>query len=154
MDEQNISIQDPFEHIKEDHKKAMGLIEKISEADEDDVATREEFFPQVNDALTLHAEMEEQAFYPALEAVKETQPLVEEALQDHEEMKALLEELSDMPKESEEWMDKFEELRDAVEEHAQEEETRTIPKAQDAFTEDQKEELRKSMGEFLKANAG
>lgn len=149
MPEQDIIIQDPFEHIIEDHRKVRALMEAVSDASTDDLALKEEFFSQIRDALIVHTELEEQTLYPMLRGLEETQDLVDEAVEDHNEVKQLLQELSAAPKDTEEWDDRFEELRDSVEAHVQEEEADMLPQAKLSLSEAQTEEIRMGMETFL-----
>lgn len=150
MNGSTMSIQDPFEHIREDHRKVRGLMEEIVDAEPDDIAARREFFPQVREALILHSELEENVLYPALREVDSFESeMVDEALDDHKEMAALIRELSDMDESGEDWADRFEELRDSVEEHVLEEETDILPIAEQAMSAEKKEELRTAMQRFL-----
>jgi hemerythrin superfamily protein len=151
MPEQNISIPDPFEHLREDHRKIEALMETVSEADEDDAKTREEFFPQIRDTLTLHTELEERYLYPALREFEETRDLAEKAVEDHAEAKNLLREISALKPGDTDWMDRFEELRDAVEAHVQEEEDDLFPLAQETLDKNRIEDLRTKMAELLKS---
>jgi len=51
--------------LKEDHERAMELIEQI-ESLEENQSQGSDLFRQLKQALTLHTQMEEKFFYPAL----------------------------------------------------------------------------------------
>jgi len=55
---------DAFELLKSDHEKVAGLLEKIEGTTERALKTREELFTQLKTELDIHAEVEEQIFYP------------------------------------------------------------------------------------------
>ena len=59
-----------FELLKTDHEKVAGILEKIDETTERALKTREELFTQLKNDWYLHAEIEEQIFYPAIEEAK------------------------------------------------------------------------------------
>jgi hemerythrin superfamily protein len=87
-------------------------------------------------------------FYPAFEeeADEEGKHLVEEACQEHQEVKTLIAELRGREAD-EEFDTKFRELMDNVEHHVQEEESEMFPKAEEILAE-RNEELVDEMQEI------
>jgi hemerythrin superfamily protein len=67
--------------------------------------------------------------------------MVAEALEEHQEAKALLEELEEMGPESHEFGSTLQELMEGVEHHVQEEEGEMFPKVREVFHEDELEQL-------------
>jgi hemerythrin superfamily protein len=67
--------------------------------------------------------------------------MVAEALEEHQEAKALLEELEELGPDSHEFGSKLQELMEGVEHHVQEEEGEMFPKVRERFDEGQLEQL-------------
>lgn len=130
-----------IELLKEDHQKVSGIFEKLDETTERGVKTREELFTQLKTNLDIHAEIEEQIFYPAIKDADETHEITLEAYEEHHVIKTLLQELESMPKDSEEWAAKLTVLKENVEHHVEEEEGDMFPKAKKVLGEDRIEEL-------------
>jgi len=121
---------DVYQLLKQDHQKAKQLFEKLGDTSDGAEKTRERLFAQLKEELDLHAQVEEKHFYPALRNNKETKDLVEEALEEHKEMKTALKELDAAEKTDESWAEKLAELKADVEHHVEEEETELFPLAQ------------------------
>ena len=119
---------DLFQSLKLDHQKVKRLFERL--ADAANVKERERLFAELKQELQLHSDIEEQHFYPALEANEEARDLVDEAFEEHDEFRRLLDELDQGAKEDDAWLDELEELREDVEVHVEEEETELFPLAQ------------------------
>ena len=130
-----------FELLKADHEKVAGIMEKIDQSTERASKTREELFTQLKSELDLHAQIEEEIFYPALEDKEETRDITLEAYEEHNLVKQLLSELESEPKEDETWTAKFTVLKENVEHHVEEEEGELFKKARTVLSKDQIEEL-------------
>ena len=130
-----------FEVLKADHEKVAGIMEKIDQTTERASKTREELFTQLKNELDLHAEIEEQIFYPALEDKEETRDITLEAYEEHNLVKQLLSELESEPKDDETWTAKFTVLKENVEHHVEEEEGELFKKARTVLSKDEIEEL-------------
>jgi iron-sulfur cluster repair protein YtfE (RIC family) len=130
-----------FEVLKADHEKVAGIMEKIDQTTERASKTREELFTQLKNELDLHAEIEEQIFYPALEDREETRDITLEAYEEHNLVKQLLSELESEPKDDETWTAKFTVLKENVEHHVEEEEGELFKKARTVLSKDEIEEL-------------
>jgi len=133
-----------IELLKNDHQEASSLMEQIELADKGDRSAKE-LFTQLKQALTLHTQVEEQVFYPALKSFEETKDMVPEALEEHQEVDELLAEMAALSPGNDEFMDKFTELRDAVEHHVEEEENEMFPKAEKALGESRLQEMGRQM---------
>src|SRR5215468_8566919 len=81
-------------------------------------------------ALALHALLEETVFYPAVAALTDAEgaQLVEDALQDHQQVRDLIMDLQDIIDDAA-FETRFHELRDHVEQHIEEEESAIFAKA-------------------------
>ena len=130
-----------FTLLKADHKKVAGILEKIDSTTERGVKTREELFTQLKTELDVHARIEEEIFYPALEDAKETREITLEAFEEHRLVKQLLTELEKMDKGDEQWTARFTVLKENIEHHVEEEEGEMFPKARKVLNDGEAEEL-------------
>jgi hypothetical protein len=127
----------PFTLLKADHETVAELLEQIDNTTERAVKGRDELFTRVKEELDLHALIEEQVLYPALEELDETRDLTLEAYEEHTLVKQLLSELEIEPKDTEQWTAKFTVLKENVEHHVEEEEGELFEKARKALDKDQ-----------------
>lgn len=139
-----------FELLKQDHKKVSGIFEKLEPTTENAIKTREELFTQLKQELDVHAEIEEQIFYPAIKEAEKTHDITLEAIEEHNVIKTLLSELDAEPKDTEEWGAKLTVLKENVEHHVEEEETEMFPKSKKVLSEVEVEVLGTRMAEAKK----
>ena len=130
-----------FELLKQDHEKVSGLFEKLEPTTERAVKTREELFEKLKNELDIHAEIEERIFYPALKEAAETRDIVMEGFEEHKIVKQLLEEMSALSVDTEEWTAKLTVLKENVEHHVEEEEGEMFKGARQVLSKEQAEEL-------------
>lgn len=126
-----------FTLLKQDHERVAGLLEKIDETTERATKGREDLFTQLKNELDIHARIEEEILYPALEEYDETRAISLEAYEEHALVKQLLAELASAPKDTEEWTAKFTVLKENVEHHVEEEEGEMFKQARKVLTEDE-----------------
>jgi len=132
---------DLYQLLKQDHQKVKRLFEQLSDTSDRTVKSRERLFAQLKQELELHTEVEEQHFYPALRDEEETKDMVEEALEEHDEVNEMLEELDGADKDEEGWSEQLAELQENVEHHVEEEETQLFPAAQKVLKKDKADEI-------------
>jgi hemerythrin superfamily protein len=120
--------------LRQDHKKVQGLFTKCEQAKGDEAKKR--YAMQAMNELEVHAEIEEEIFYPAVEKAIEEGDIVDEARQEHQQAKSLIEQLRAMPGKDngsgDNFAAKFSELVEAVQHHVQEEEGEMFPKVEDS----------------------
>ncbi|MGF7119563.1 hemerythrin domain-containing protein [Methanobacterium oryzae] len=120
-----------------DHEEVKGLFqETISKNDTSK-------FPEIKKELEVHMMGEERFFYP--KAKKVDKELVEHGIEEHEEAKQLLKELDKMDTGSSKWMSKFKELKDAVEHHVDEEESKLFPETKRSLSDNEEKEAAQSI---------
>ena len=124
-----------FDLLKSDHREVSDLFDKIEKMPGKG-SRKDDLFEQLKMQLQMHSDVEEEIFYPALQEAAETHDIVLESLEEHDVVKKLLGELDSEPKYTDEWMAKLTVLRENVEHHVEEEETRLFPKAGKLLTED------------------
>ena len=119
--------------LMEDHqyvKKSYRAFQKLDPQDD-----REEIHAlvkQVCAALTVHARIEEEVFYPAARKGLKDKDLLEEAAIEHESAKILIRRLSRMKARDPKLAPTFTVLCEYVEHHVKEEETEMFPKVRRA----------------------
>jgi len=131
---------DIFSLIKQDHQEVASLFTQLRNA-KGSRALCAQLFTQLKEALELHAHAAEQVFYPALKEDDMTQEIVEEAMEDHELMAELLEELATTPKGSAAWNETLQMLEENVQEHVEEEESDLFEAAHQLFSKEEAAEL-------------
>ena len=130
-----------FNLLKSDHEKVAGILSSIEETTERAIKGREELFTRLKQELDLHAKIEEEIFYPAIEGAEETREVTLEAYEEHRLVKQLLAELEAEPKDTEEWTAKFTVLQENIEHHVEEEEGEMFKQARQVLSEEEVEEL-------------
>ena len=85
---------DALELLKQDHQAVKDLFDQIDDAE--DGKQRKKLFDQIDTQLNIHAHIEETVFYPEMQKIDELKDMVEEALEEHQEVKTLLEEIEDL----------------------------------------------------------
>ena len=120
---------DALELLKQDHQAVKDLFDQIDDAE--DGKQRKKLFDQIDTQLNIHAHIEETVFYPEMQKIDELKDMVEEALEEHQEVKTLLEEIEGLDPEGEQFSASVEELMENVEHHVAEEEDEMFPKVRE-----------------------
>jgi hemerythrin superfamily protein len=134
---------DIFQILKKDHQTVKELFKKLEATTPRAIKGREKLFSQLKNDLEAHSHGEEATFYSILKEQEEMQENVEEAMDEHETVATLLEELEELDKESEEWDSKLEELKKNVLHHVKEEEGEIFKKAKNVLSKEQLQTLGK-----------
>ena len=127
---------DAVKLIKDDHKKVKDLFRQFEKARSAD--RKMKIAHEVFQELEVHAEIEEEIFYPAAKAKadKEGKELVAEAVEEHHVVKVLIEEMKAIPEMNEQFEAKFTVLIENVEHHIDEEEKEMLPDAKKTLGDD------------------
>jgi hemerythrin-like domain-containing protein len=125
------------ELLRQDHREVDNLIAML----EDTTTASTSLFEQLKTSLTLHAQVEEEIFYPAMEEFEEAEELVTESYEEHAEVKDLLEEMTGLNPQDEEFQDLLTQLKDSVQQHVEEEEAEMFPQAEELLGEDRLETI-------------
>ncbi|HEX8069851.1 MAG TPA: hemerythrin domain-containing protein [Pyrinomonadaceae bacterium] len=132
---------DAFTLLKTDHEEAAQMFQQLEATEAKDEALRTQLFGQLQQALEVHTQIEEDIFYPALKQEAETREIVLHAYHEHDEIKDLLEQTAATPVTDEDWSDMLAELKEAVEHHVEEEEGEMFDEARDVLSEQQLNDL-------------
>lgn len=149
---------DPFKLLKQDHDKVKGLFREYEEAGDRAYRTKERIANTVFEELSIHEQIEEEIFYPAVRdgASKEGVEIVLEGYQEHHVVDVLIKELKATDVEDETYDAKFKVLTENVEHHIEEEEGEMFPEARRALgdTEDEVGERMMELKEKLMSATG
>jgi hemerythrin superfamily protein len=115
------SKQDAIALLKADHRKVEELFEQFEGASGS--AKKQKIAQQICLELTVHAQIEEEIFYPACEG-KVEEDLIKEAYVEHDGAKVLIAEIEAGSPEDEYYDAKVKVLSEQIEHHVEEEEKR------------------------------
>lgn len=128
----DIPYEDAIDLLDADHKLVKQQFTDYQAMCEDDAppALKQELAEKICAELTVHAQIEEEIFYPRVRAAIGDDGLMDEALQEHAEAKELIAEIEGMDADDEGYDDKVLQLGKAIEEHVVEERSKIFMKAQ------------------------
>lgn len=123
---------DAIRLLKEDHQEVKSWFAQFDKTDDD--AKKQELAIRICDALTIHAQIEEEIFYPAAyDALNDDgDDLLDEAMVEHATAKALIAEIQAMTVGQPLFDAKVKVLGEYIDHHVKEEETELFPECKDA----------------------
>jgi hemerythrin-like domain-containing protein len=127
-----------FEVLKRDHQVARDLFAQMERVEKRE---RAPVFEQLRHELIAHAQAERAAFYPKLEDMRSTRHDVEEGLEEHRMVEDLLTEMAALDPASDHFMQEAHKLRDCVEHHILDEETKMFLHARQVLPDDRLDEI-------------
>jgi hemerythrin-like domain-containing protein len=136
--------------LKSDHATVKRLLRELDETSERATKQREQLVLQLESEIKMHAQVEEEVFYPAFKAATEKTDQVDlfyEAAEEHHIVDMVLPALKAANPKSKEFGAKAKVLKDLIEHHIKEEEQQMFAVARQVFDEDQLAEL----GELMQA---
>jgi hemerythrin-like domain-containing protein len=120
---------DAITMLKDDHKTVEQLFKRFEKAGDRAFAEKRQLADRIVEALSKHAAIEEQVFYPVARAtVPDTEDVVLESLEEHHIVKWVLSELDGMDPAEERFDAKMTVLIENVRHHVEEEEQEFFPK--------------------------
>jgi hemerythrin superfamily protein len=133
--------------LKRDHETVSELFksfESAKEAEQKDSC--QQIARQICQELTIHAAVEEQLFYPAVDARaqgqdEDAEDRVKEADEEHRLVKRLVGEIQGMKATDGQFEAKVKVLKDVVDHHVEEEEGELMPKAKKLLSKEELEEI-------------
>jgi hemerythrin superfamily protein len=134
-DKADLNIQDV---LRMDHQKARTLFMEIERSD--DLQKCQEYFSQLYQDLSVHAEAEEEEVYPAVRSFygeHDTQELYDEQAL----MKQSLSEIKSLSPNSSEFKARIEQLKEAVLDHVRQEESTMFAAIRNNCSEEQQEQM-------------
>jgi hemerythrin superfamily protein len=126
---------DAISLLKDDHRAVENLFKRFEKTGDRALAERRRIVDDIIKELSVHAEIEETVFYPAVrEAVPRTEDEVLEALEEHHVAKWVLSELDGMDPGAERFEAKVMVLIENVRHHVKEEESELFPQVRKALS--------------------
>lgn len=138
--------QDAIALLKADHKAVKALFKAADELSDRATAQLKRLGDQICHELTVHAEIEERIFYPAVKersqrGHKEERELVLESYEEHALAKKVIGELEPLQPNDESYRAKLNVLHELIDEHVKEEERGLFPAARELMDEDELTEI-------------
>ena len=100
--------------LKRDHRRVETLFDKFERTSKKGAKGRKKLVRKIVDELSLHADIEEQLCYPAVQEVTKEDGPVFVAIEEHEVVKSLLRQLETMEPEEERFDAKMTVLRETL----------------------------------------
>lgn len=122
-----LKTQDAMALLRADHKNVSALFAEYEKAR---VKSRKKaLVTEICNALTVHAQIEEEIFYPAVKRALKDKALVPEATVEHATLKDLIAQVKDVEPDGEMFDAKIKVLSEYVKHHVKEEQNEMFPKA-------------------------
>jgi hemerythrin-like domain-containing protein len=134
--------------LKQDHQRVRKLFDEYDQAGDRSSKKKREIAETIFQELELHRKLEEEIFYPAVNARanQEVKELVIENLEEHQEVGSLIDELRELDPEDAAYEESFAQLVESVQEHIEAEESEMFPEAEKRLR-DQLDEIGSQMEE-------
>lgn len=145
--------QDVLQMLRDDHEKVKSLFQEFEEAE--DSKTKARICEETLLELKVHAQLEEEVFYPAVRGEIDEEEIMDEATEEHHVAKLLISELEEMDADDDQFEAKFTVLGEVIDHHVQEEEGEMFPKVEEMDLDfetlaqemtERKEELMEELG--------
>lgn len=135
---------DPVKLIKQDHRAVKKLFRSFERATRR--ADKQRLAEEIVEELSVHATIEEQLLYPLLRRGDDRleQPVLN-ALEEHHAAKLILAELDKMDADDERFAAKMHVVRESVEMHIEEEETRLLPRLEKLLDAEDRSQLAEAL---------
>jgi hemerythrin superfamily protein len=116
--------------LRADHKLVSGLFEQFEKSRS--TAKKQQLVAQICLELTVHAQVEEEIFYPEVQAALKDKELVPEARVEHQSIKDLIAAVEGVEPGGEDYDAKVKVMSEWVKHHVKEEQNEMFPKAKKA----------------------
>ncbi len=127
----------PIQLIKQDHRTVKALFRRFEKADRS--AEKQKLGQEIIEELSIHTAMEEMLIYPLLKARgPQLEDPILNALEEHHAVKLVLAELDKMNADEERYDAKMHVVRESVEMHIEEEESKLLPRLDTLDAEDRR----------------
>lgn len=124
---------DAIAMLMADHREVEELFKQYEDLTDRAKAKKKKIADQVCTALTVHAQIEEEIFYPAArEALQDADDLLDEAEVEHASARDLILQIQEMDPDDELYDAKVKVLSEQIEHHVEEEEKELFPKVKKA----------------------
>ncbi|MGE3974830.1 MAG: hemerythrin domain-containing protein [Bdellovibrionales bacterium] len=126
-----------YEALETDHRKVKQLLIRLVGITDKNASERHDLISQIRDELIPHARAEESIFYNSMRELESGNEEVMHGYKEHMEAETLLRMLQVRDKIDMEWKKTAQQLKDALEHHIQEEESKIFSVARRLFTEEE-----------------
>lgn len=127
VQDKSTKSQDATTLLRADHKLVSELFESYEKAST--TASKKKIVSQICMELSVHAQVEEEIFYPAIKKALKDHELVPEATVEHATLKSLIGQVEGVEPDGEMFDAKIKVLCEYVEHHVKEEQNEMFPKA-------------------------
>ena len=124
--------QDAIALLTEDHQQVKKMFQQFDKLKDDEEDEKEELARKICAALTAHATVEEEIFYPAVRAAIDDDDLMDEADVEHESAKELIAQIEAGSPTDDQYDAKVKVLGEQIDHHVKEEREEMFPKAKKA----------------------
>ena len=124
--------QDAISLLTEDHQQVKKMFQQFDKLKDDEEDEKEELARKICAALTAHAAVEEEIFYPAVRAAIDDDDLMNEAEVEHESAKELIAQIEAGSATDDHYDAKVKVLGEQIDHHVKEEQNEMFPKARKA----------------------
>lgn len=131
-------MTDIHELLEQDHRAVRDDLSKIGLTETEGTEERTMLFTRVKEALALHMEFEEKVFYPAAREATGMVDEIRDDIEEHQEAKELIQQISGLDPDDEEWREKVVDLASALDHHIRDEEEKLFPQSRERLNESQK----------------
>jgi len=144
---------DVYQALLQDHQTIQQILSKIENTNVSDTERRELLFNTLREEMEAHEILEETVFYPEIDEGSDRGRTRDVAFEEHAEFDAILQEISELPVDKPEWLERVAELKDLVQQHVINEENRMFPAARKALPDSLAEQLGRKIEELKRKDA-
>jgi hemerythrin superfamily protein len=132
-----------------DHNRVRGLFARFQDAENSgEVTEMAELMHTIDEELTVHTDIEETVFYPwAHRLSDDIAEAVDEGMEEHHVVKALLDEIRVIEPGDSQWVAKITVVIENVQHHAEEEETELFPQVRGVTDANSRDQLGRDLEE-------
>ena len=124
--------QDAVKLLTADHEKVTGLFEQFDKLSDRSKVNKKKLADQICLELTVHSQIEEEIFYPAVREALKDSDMIDEAVVEHAAAKDLIAQIREMDPGDDLYDAKVKVLSEQIEHHVGEEESEMFEKARKA----------------------
>ena len=128
--ERQQTARNAFDVLEEDHREVEEWFDEYDELKDSDEDRKAELAEKICLALKVHAQIEEEIFYPQARETSQDNDLIDEAVVEHSTVKNLIGEIEEMEVGEELYDAKIRVLGEMVKQHIKEEEEELFPELQ------------------------
>ncbi len=130
--ERQQAARNAFDVLEEDHREVEEWFDEYDELKDTDEHRKGELAEKICHALKVHAQIEEEIFYPRARAATRDDDLIDEAIVEHATVKNMIAEIEEMDAGEDLFDAKIRVLGEMVKRHIREEEEELFPELQSA----------------------